>query len=1544
MHKRLKWIGIILVSPLLLVILLAVLLYVPPIQNWAVKEVAAYASRHTKMDIHVDHVHLVFPLDLGIDGVRVLQQNDSLPQVKDTLADIAHLRADVQLLPLFKKQVMVDALDFHRMKVNTSTLIHTTRISGEVGTLTLKAHGIDLGKEYVHVDGVQLADARLRVELSDTVPKDTTPSKNFWKIAIRHLKIHNTDFALHLPGDTLVVACHFDRTWGQQAYLDLFKNLYTVQQLDWTGGAFHFDNRFKTHTRQGIDFAHLGLNALTLRADSFYYCDRKINVKVRQAKFKEQSGIAVNDFHGLFRMDSTMVSLPRLYLRTPYSFVQGKFYMDSNAFADTDPGKVEANLLGQIGKEDLMFFIDGMPRGFWAQWPDRPLSLSGQLRGNLQLARFEDLTVSLPTAFWLHANGFVGQLTDPARFYTRVRLKGRTNNLGFIRSFLSASLNQQLLLPRITIDGYGEYHDQRVAANVVVGEGRGRVHAVGKIDLRRMAYAAKVNATNLAVTHFYKGLSVKPFTGVAEVRGVGTDLFSPKTKIRAKARVVRFGIPGYNLDHINLQARLAGGRAHVVADSHNALLQGLLTLDALIPHSRKIGATLSADIRCADLYHLGLYDSPLTVSLCGTVDVASDLKDHHLLQGMLSDMTVRDTAHVYRPDDVTMDVKTTPTLTHAIIDCGDFYLNMDAAAGYQRLLNTGNRLLMEIRRQIDRRVIDQHALRARLPEARIYLHSGDDNFFSGLLAHFGYTFRRADVDLSLSPSEGLNGYMNVDSLLSYNPRHLIDTIRVNFNSDAVTTHYQAMVHNGPQQHPSFTALFNGAMSAHGTDLVATILDRRGQTGIRLPLSAEMVDDGIRFHMPNDSSIILGYKDFTVNDSNYVFLTRANRVSASVDLQAADGQGIQLYTDDGNLEALQDLTLSLHKFDLEKVLSVIPYAPAVSGVMDGDFHVVQTKDELSVSSDVAVQNLVYQDCPMGNVESQFVYVPRSDGSHQVNGLLFVNDNQVATIDGTYQSQGAGYLDAKLTMEKTPLDLLNGFIPQRLFGFRGYGEGELSIKGPLSKPDVNGEVFLDSSYLVSEPYGVTLRFAEDPVRIQNSKLLFENFEVFANNDQPLDIAGSFDFSNLDRMMMNIRMRAKNFELIDAKRNYRSTAYGKAFVNFFGTMTGPVSSLKLRGKVDVLGNTDMTYILRESEISTDNELDELVKFTDFQDTIPDHVIRPKPEGLDMMLGIDIDEQAHILCALNADQSNYIDLMGGGNLIMTYDPENSLQLTGKYTLNDGEMKYSLPIIPLKTFSIEDGSYIEFRGDPMDPTLHITATEMMRANVNSSSGGQQSVNFKCGVQLSQTLQKMGVEFIISSPENTEIQNELNTMSVEERGKIAVAMLASGMYLNGNNTNSFTMNSALTAFLNSEINTITGKAMKSLGLDVGVSVDNTTNASGSLHTDYSFKFAKRFWNNRLSFIVGGKLQSGAEINNQRNNDGAFFDNVELQYRLGSTSSKYIRGYYNNNVYDWLEGQVGVYGVGFIWRRQLSHFKDIFSFKDETEEIPDSAEKSKKVKK
>lgn len=131
--------------------ILAVLLYIPPVQNWLVRQVVASASEKTGLDISVDNVRLAFPLNLSVNGVSVLQKVDSLPNVTDTIAGIRNVIVDVRLLPLFRSQVEIDRLSLSDVNMNTAGFVKSARVKGKLGKLELVSHGIDLNKETVRI-------------------------------------------------------------------------------------------------------------------------------------------------------------------------------------------------------------------------------------------------------------------------------------------------------------------------------------------------------------------------------------------------------------------------------------------------------------------------------------------------------------------------------------------------------------------------------------------------------------------------------------------------------------------------------------------------------------------------------------------------------------------------------------------------------------------------------------------------------------------------------------------------------------------------------------------------------------------------------------------------------------------------------------------------------------------------------------------------------------------------------------------------------------------------------------------------------------------------------------------------------------------------------------------------------------------------------------------------------------------------------------------------------------------------------------------------
>ena len=1537
MKKILKWIGIAVLTPILLFIILAALLYLPPVQNWAVQKVTAIASDKTGMEISVGHVNLEWPFDLGIDDFRILHDNDSLPGVRDTIADIRKLVADIQLWPLLEKRVVIDELSLHQAKINTNGFISDLRVKGEFERLWLASDDINLSSETVVVNGASMKGGKLDIALSDTAAVDTTESDLRWKIKVDSLSIYDTAVNLHLPGDTLDVGIKMGSAVAREANIDLGRETYQIGKLEWTAGGLTYDDKWMPRA-EGLDLNHLALSDISLAIDSISYTPKGTSLMVRHTAMKEKCGLEISELKGLVKLDSAFnnIQLPGMTLRTPDSDIHAEADIDFNIADAQKPGRMRLRLFAQIGKQDLMHFMGGLPQSFIRSYPNHPISIKGSVNGNMRKMDFTGLDISLPTALHLHANGTAEHLTDMSRMKADISFRGQTQDLNFLTALIDDRQKGEFRIPSgITLDGRLRADGTRYDADLEAREGEGFVKAKigavvpqdakGNLNTEAMTYDADISIDNLNLHHFLPKDSLYTLSADIHANGYGTDILNSRCQMKADATVNRLKYGQWNLDGLKATANLKNGRGILSLNGDNHLFNGTMTVDALLS-TKKLDGTISADIAKIDLQQLRLVDEPLVVGVCGHVDITSDMKQSHYVSGLLGELFIQDEKSVFRPADIGILLNTRPDTTYLRAQSGDFIVKLDASGGYEKLFRQFNTLTDSIIAQFDQKVIDQQAIKRLLPTMKMHVESRRDNPIANLLRTSDVDFKELFVDLTTSPETGINGQSHLYSLNYDSTR--IDTIRLNLTQKGDRLTYQGQIRNN-RRNPQFVfnALVDGHVHQHGALAGLRYFDANNRMGVRIGATAEMEEGGIRFKLMPDRPT-LGYKEFNLNKDNYIFLGEKNKIQAKVDLIADDGAGMKIYSENQDSTMLQDLTVSLNRIDLDELSSVIPYMPHLTGKLNGDYHILMDQEEhISVASDMAVMGMTFEGASIGDLSTEMVYLQKDGDTHAIEARLMLNDEEFGLLKGSYYREGL--IDATFDMTRMPLSLVNGFVPDQIVGLDGYAEGSMTIRGTTTHPDVNGEIYVDDAHLISIPYGIRMRFDNDPVRIVGSKLLLENFGLYAYNNEPLNMMGSIDFSNTDKIMADLRVRAQDLLLINAKQDTKSIAWGKAFVNFFAHMQGPLDAMHVRGRLEVLGSTDMTYLLLDSPLSTDNRLDELVKFTDFSDSTQTVITRPIPTGLTVDLNINVSQGAHFVCNLNPEQTNYLDLTGGGKLHLNYGSEG-LKLDGDYTLSNGEMNYSLPIIPLKTFTIQDGSSVAFSGDPMNPKLNITATERTKASVSDESGVSRSVVFDCGVEISKTLNDMGLKFIISAPEDNTINGELNTMSEEERGKIAVTMLTTGMYLADGNTNGFSMNAALSSFLQSEINNITGSALKTL--DVSIGIDNTTDASGTMHTDYSFKFAKRFLNNRLKIEIGGLVSSGD--NTAMGQKQSFFDNVSMEYRLNQNATQNLKMFYKQNVYDWLEGYNSEYGVGFVWRRKLDNFLDIFRFwRKEQQPIP-----------
>lgn len=1516
--KALKWLGITVATPIALFLLLAILLYIPPVQNFAVHQVANYLSGNLGMDVRIDKVRLAFPLDLAVHHMTAVEKGD-------TLLNADRLRLNVKLMPLFEGRADVDGFELYGLVIDTKSYISDTRIKGHAGQLTAAAHGVDWEKELVNLDHARLHDADIYVTLSDTAKKDTTESKAKWNIAVKKVDIERSKVHLQMPGDSMRIYANLGRAALRGGAFDTGRNYYAVKALQLQDCDVNYDIPYIKPVA-GIDPNHIAVKRLTLMLDTLSYNNEGVlRAGLRGLTLHEKCGLDVTRLSGSVYMDTTQLRLPALLLRTPASRIDADVAFDFKAFSAGKGGHCQAMVDASIGYDDIRTLATGyVDKAYLRALPHKPLAIKGTVSGNIDHLRLPSLTLNMPGVLQASANGYTNYVTKDWR-NGKFNFNLRTKSMAAVRQLMPASLKQSINVPDgLSLRGKAAFNGSRYDADIKAGIGRGSLTAKAKLDVKRETYRVVATAHQLPIASIVRGVPVGPFSGSLRASGSGWDVMSPRTSLTADAKVNALSYERYPLGGISLKANLRGGKAVAHFEADNPLLQGNGHIEALLGrHNYEVA--VKASLPNIDLKKLGVTADTLYF---GTdIDIkatANKAFTAYALSGSIANNHFTTQRMSAMAKDILFDLATSRDTTTANISAGDLRLRLGAKGDIPHLGTHLARFANELQKEAKTYNIDQERLKTFLPVMAFYLDAGRDNPLYNIARMKGYSFSSAYVNLNTDPHVGMTGdarmgALNVGALL-------LDTIDTHIFQDSTGVQMRGLVKNGKKNPNPLEVRMRSYVMRSGAGIELSYYDSEGERGVDVGLQAALVDGGLNIHLYPENPV-LAYRNFKVNKDNYIFLGKDNSIRADVDLLADDGTGLKIYGEPK--DSVNDLTVSVNQVNLGELSAVLPYMPKLSGMLSGDVHVTDDRQhkQLSAMASLTADNFKYEDMPLGNVGIDAVYLPKKGGEHHASAFISSNGEEVLACNGTYFDRDGGTFEGDAQLHDFPLQMLNGFMAGTDVALKGIAGGDLRVNGSLDKPVINGSLDLDSAHIYSDVYGFDLRTDERALDIKDSRIIFSDYRLFSTGKEPMVLNGTFDMSDFERMRMDFAMRANNFELINTRKKAQSMLFGKVYANYVGTLKGTTDNLSLRGKLEVLDRTDVTYILKDSPLSVDDRLHDLVQFTNFKDST--QTAQPEKAvdgGMDITMGISISDAAIFHCNLSDDGQSYVKLEGGGDMTLRMTQQGEMRMTGLFTTNSGEMKYQLPVIPLKTFQIVQGSYVQFTGDVMNPTLNIAAKERTKAVVTEDDK-QRSVAFDVGVKITKPLNDMGLEFTIEAPEDLNIQNQLASMSAEQRGKAAVTMMATGMYMTDETMMSgsgFKANNALNAFLQSEIQNIAGSALKTIDINLGV--ESGTSQTGTSTTDYSFQFAKRFWGNRISVIIGGKVSTGADATNSAE---SFINNVSVEYRLDQGATRYVKAFYDRDTQDPLEGQLTKTGAGLVLRRKTDKLGELFIFRNKS---------------
>lgn len=1550
-----------------IIILLPVMLYIPPVQDFIVSVASDIVKKETGMDVEIERMRLKFPLDVSLQGVRVIEASG------DTMVMAREAIADVKLLPLLGLDVKLNRLSLHegfyRMVSPDSSMIMRIR----AGLLEVEPPAnVNIKNSEIALDKAKLKDGDISLYMNvwKQTPSPTDSASTPFLIKAKALDIERMRFAMSmLPTiDTLVIDAK--RLNLREGVINLRTNQIGARSLTLDGGEARYiaptPEYVAAHPLPPTDSTAVASAPMTITADSIaiknfgalyalkgatpiagfdpnYIEVKDVNISLhdffnRQASLRlpitsisarERSGLQITAGHGLIALTEAGISIEGVELTTPFSSLSATADLPFALMALQPEAPVNLILSGRLGMNDVASFMP-MTLQYIKALPSSPLNFKVTAEGTLADVEVSAFDLAIPRFFSLRASGHARNALDFKRLVANLAIDGEVVNPAPITKIVG---EMPVVLPPFRIKGKASANYENYAADLSLHTPQGSVIADGRVGMNSMEYYADLSVNNLNVAHFMPDLGIGNVTASLKARGAGFNPTLPRAHTEIDARINNIVYEGNSLRDITLKGSLAEQDFVIDLDSPNKDLNIMSHLTgSLRPDDYCVEGIVK--VYNADLQSLGLSETPNG----GSADLHIDVTAHP--ERWLYDTNIECSAidwmmgenEIYLPDGVNLTFIAESDNVHANIDARGTNLTFDSTDGLQRIVDGLSKTMEVVTAQIEKRDLDVEEMQALLPQFTLRGRLQGNSILNTFLQ--GSDLAVDTVALNLSNDSLIRGDIYAGRLTS--GTMTFDTIGFNLEERGKLLDYKAHIGNKAGTLDEFAQVnLNGYIGSNRLSAFLTQRNIQGKMGYRFGFTGAIADSTLSVHFTPLKATI-AYMPWSFNDENHVDINLVNR-KVDADLMASSRESSILLRTEPSVLGGDELHMNLTNIHIEDFLNMSLFAPPIKADVDADLRVHYDGATLRGKGDVKVENFIYDRMMVGNFDLGLLAGVNLAGESAISGSLKINNEPAVTLS-TILAQQDGALEPKtvdLELTEFPLKIANAFLGKDVASLSGSLNGKMNMTGQMTAPVLNGAINCHDVAVFLPIMGSSLKFDSESLMVEDNILKFDQFDIYGANNNPLTIHGSVDARQFSDIQFDLSARANNFQLINNDRRAKSDIYGKLFMNLTANVTGPMRNFDVNADLNILGNSDVTYNLMlgaNSPLTTLGAGGEVVKFVNFSDTTQVVKADSVPQAMAMRITAGVNITPGVLVTVNIDGSasgmgsGKVQLSPSGSLNYFQNFMGDMTLNGQLFLGSGSARYKIPVMGEKTFTFDPQSYLLFNGDIMNPTLNISATDAVKATVVNSSGNSNQVNFLVKLNVTNNLANPKVVFDLSTNDDLSLENELQSMSADQRSTQAMNLLITGNYQGSGmkTSNSGMAENMLYGFLTSTLNNWAANNIRGVDLSFGIDqYDKTTDGQSTTAMSYSYQVSKSLFSNRFKIVVGGNYSTDASAD--ENFAQNLISDVSFEYTLKQTNTltMLVRLFRHLGYESILEGEITETGVGFTMRRRLSDLRRIF---------------------
>ena len=646
------------------------------------------------------------------------------------------------------------------------------------------------------------------------------------------------------------------------------------------------------------------------------------------------------------------------------------------------------------------------------------------------------------------------------------------------------------------------------------------------------------------------------------------------------------------------------------------------------------------------------------------------------------------------------------------------------------------------------------------------------------------------------------------------------------------------------------------------------------------------------------------------------------------------------SDFGNIAAIQNLELA--------------------GTINGKIFVEDLFKEQIIDTDLTVDSFSFRQQVMGDV---WVNAQKKRGETFVDLNINVeNENYQAKVESgrvylPKEGEKDAILDLVVNVRQIPVSFLNAFVGDFVSNLQGIGRGKISITGPSSQPELNGNIGLFNAEATVDYLNTRYYVNRHNLSFNNSKLYLNKLSItdgYAKDGVPnTAIAeGYVDLRDFKNIRLNIDITSNNFLFMNTTRQHNSAFYGTAYGSGLVRFTGPIDALQLYVNARSEKGTYIYLPMDEEDEYVENEIYTFINTGTEEDTVKVEE-EVTLSGMNMTLDLDITPDAEMQIIFDLQSGDVITSRGDGRMKINVNTIGDFNFTihGNYKIKEGDYLFTFQNWYFKYFTLEEGGTIDFIGDPYQARLNVSAIYSLKASrynllsdeektaLASEPDLKKQVPIGVYMTLSGILSNPNIAFQIKQQETrtgrvyNAAQNRLTKMASEninELSKQVFGLLvmndfipAESYAINVGESVNTTVSEMVSNYFSNLLNDALSNVLPGSELNVKWRNYQSGDIDPSTRNEIELEYTQRLFNDRLSFNIGGNVDVGnqsTETNNE--NPVAIAGDFVVEYKITPDGRIRIKAF-NKFDYDIFYGDYNKVGASIYITEEFDNFKELF---------------------